>query len=98
MWQGWINLFVAGWLIGCAFLETIGNEVSMILAGIVFIVSGLWGAGRGNSWQDMVIAFIGVLLFLFVSIGEVNNIVFLISGIIALVIVIWDLIAHPHPG
>jgi hypothetical protein len=97
MWQAWLNILISGWLITCAFMEIIQNEISMILSSILLIISGLWGAGKGNSWQDMSICFIGIILFLLVSFNQVNSIAFFITGAITLIISFWDLIDHPHP-
>ncbi|HSD62900.1 MAG TPA: hypothetical protein VLB50_03845 [Ignavibacteriaceae bacterium] len=98
MWQAWFNLLISGGLIICAFVDRIRNEISMILAGILLIITGLWGAGRGNSWQDMSICFIGFVLFFMVSFDQVNTLAFLITGVLSLVITFWDLIQHPHPN
>jgi len=98
MWQDWINILVSGWLISCAYIDRISNEISMILASIILLVSGLWGAGKGNSRLDMIIVFIGFILFLIVSVGEVSQMIFLFSGILTFIIAFWELIVHPRPG
>lgn len=97
MWQAWLNILISGWLITCAFVDRIGNEISMILASILLIITGLWGAGRGNSWQDMSICFIGFILFFIVSFNQISRAAFFISGALTLFITFWDLIQHPHP-
>jgi len=97
MWQGWINLLVSVWLITGAYFETIQNEISMLLASIILIISGIWGAGKGNSWQDMSIGFIGFILLLLVSVNLVNGVAFFITGVVAFIISLWDLFSHPHP-
>ncbi|HKB86509.1 MAG TPA: hypothetical protein VKD08_10090 [Ignavibacteriaceae bacterium] len=98
MWQDYINILVSGWLISCAFIGMIRNEISMILASVILLVTGLWGAGKGNSRLDMILVFVGFVLFLFVSAGVVNEVIFLFSGVITLIISFWDLIVHPRPG
>ncbi len=98
MRQDWINILVSGWLIGYAYIDTIRNEISLILASVILLITGLWGAGKSNSRLDMIIVFVGFVLFILVSVGEFSEVIFLLSGVMTFIIAFWDLIVHPHPG
>ena len=67
MWQRWINGVLGLWLIVAAFViagSKTGNMINGMIIGIVLLVLGIWATIRGKSWNDWLVTFIGLWIFI----------------------------------
>jgi len=96
MWQGWINGILGVWLIVAAFVITgshTGNQINGVIAGIVFLVLGLWAAIRRKIWNDWLVAIVGIWMFVagfwfpFSYWGNLVN--DLLAGVVVAIVSFW---------
>ena len=97
MWQGWVELISALWVLSCGFSNHLKLADNLWIPGVIIFAFGFWATGKAKSWQSFINSLAG--LWLLISGAFFTLIVgwnFIIFGALITILSLWNVSVHPN--
>lgn len=97
MWQDWVDLISALWVLSCGFSNHLKVADNLWIPGAIIFVFGLWAMRKWKSWQGFINSLAGLWLFLSGTFFTLNfgwN--YIIFGTLITILSLWNVTVHPR--